>query len=399
MKRFPKLIVFLLVTLGIQAAVIGGFSFVVAGGQQITYLGQGGTHTIEEGKNFIVKRLRPFRFETVPGPTYTATDEERVWSTNGGAPQARDEEWIDIGQVGPGCEISFQAIDDDEDGRINKFYVGDEEVYTMPQGMVTSGGFTVEDSGNLRLYAEDSIGLWVNECENPPTVTPTDEPPVTETPTASATSTTPPDATGTLTGTLTATPPPGETPSPTPTGDGTPQPTPTDSPPQPTNTPTVEPTATKKPRLPSCSRINFEVAGQSARAGRYDVYEIWGRHLYTWYAEEGWQDSGWYQPIDITFENVLVEVIYQNPGGQPITLVNVNPAPNTTYGWMSRGMCHALEVAWPDTSPTISPQSPGQAQATPPAAPPSAEQNQPDAAPDPEPTAEPPPSGGTSLRG
>lgn len=389
MKKFPKIIVFLLVALGIQAAVLGGISFVAAGGQQIEYLGQGGSHTIDEGKNFIVKRLRPFRFETVPGPAYTAADDERVWSTNGGAPAAKYEDWIEFGAVVPGCEISFQAIDDDEDGRINKFYVGDQEIYSMPQGLVTSGGFTTESEGNLRLYAEDSIGMWLDKCENPPTPTPTENVP-TITPSVTPTSTTPPDPVITPTGTLTATPPVSETPPPTPT----------DSAPVPTNTPTVEPTATKKPRLPSCFRINFEVAGQSARAGRYDVYEIWGRHLYTWYADEGWQDSGWIQPIDITFENVLVDVIYSN-NGSPITLSNVNPAPNTTHGWMSRGMCHALEVAWPDTSPIISPQSPGPAQATPPSvpAPPAADQNQPDVAPDPEPTPEPPSTGGSTLRG
>ena len=25
----------------------------------------------------------------------------------------------------------------------------------------------------------------------------------------------------------------------------------------------------------------------------------------------------------------------------------LNPAPGTTYGWLARGLCHALEVSWP----------------------------------------------------
>jgi hypothetical protein len=29
----------------------------------------------------------------------------------------------------------------------------------------------------------------------------------------------------------------------------------------------------------------------------------------------------------------------------------LNPAPGTPYGWMARGVCHAIEVAWPDELP------------------------------------------------
>ena len=387
MKKLITLFAFIIVTFGIQSAVHGGLSFVVAGGQQIEYLGQGGSYTIDEGKNFIVKRLRPFQFDTVPGPSYTAAADERVWSSNGGAPSAKYQDWVEFGDVPSNCEIDFQAIDDDVDDRINKFYIGSDEVYAMPQGMVTSGSFRTNSAGNLRLYAVDSIGMWLNKCENPPTATPTEIPPSpSPSPSVTPTSTTPPDPIITPTGTLTATPPVTVSPSPTAT----------EGAPEPTNTPTVAPTATRKPRLPSCSRINFEVGGESARAGQYDVKEIWGRQLYSWIAQEGWQDSGWFQGIDITFENVLVEVIYQNPDGSPITLKILNPAPNTPYGWMSRGMCHALEVAWPD-SKSFSTNAIGPVQTTPPAAPPAPAEVQPEI--DPAPTPEPPPPSGFSLRG
>ena len=395
MKKILTLLALIIVTLGIQSAVQGGLSFAVAGGQQIDYLGQGGSYTIDAGKSFIVKRLRPFRFDSVPGPEYVAAADERVWSTNGGAPSAKFEDWVEFGQVPENCEIDYQAIDDDVDDRINKFYIDSEEIYSMPQGMVANGGFKTGSAGSLRLHAVDSIGMWLNKCENPPTVTPTEIPP---SPTVTATNT-PPEPTFTPTGTLTATPQQTETPSPseTPPSKETPSPTATIGAPEPTHTPTVEPTATKKPRLPSCSRINFDIGGDSALAGQYDVMEIGGRHLYSWFAQEGWQDSGWFHGIDITFENVLVEVIYQNPDGSPITLKMLNPAPNTPYGWMSRGICHALEVSWPDSQPLTSrPGAP--VQGTPPSASPSSPVFTPQVE-EVVPTPEPSPSSGFSLRG
>jgi hypothetical protein len=46
----------------------------------------------------------------------------------------------------------------------------------------------------------------------------------------------------------------------------------------------------------------------------------------------------------------------------------VNPAPGTPYGWLTRGVCHALEVGWPEmetaaaipplAAPTITPTQP-----------------------------------------
>jgi hypothetical protein len=79
------------------------------------------------------------------------------------------------------------------------------------------------------------------------------------------------------------------------------------------------------------------------------VQEIGGRVLASWYAEEGWMDSGWIKEIDITHENVYVQVLYYSgPGADPVELKIVNHAPDSPYGWLSWGMCHALEVAWPD---------------------------------------------------
>lgn len=423
MKRVFFLFVLITTTFVVELVVRGGPSLAVAGSQEIKYLGEGvASYTIDPGKNFIVKRLNPLRFENESGPTYEAGPWERVWSTTGSAPAVLYEEWVDFGHIPAGCRISYQAIDDDEDGRINTFYIG-SQVHSMPQGMVTSGEFETEYAGPLLFHAKDSIGMWIDICEDEPTLTPTPtelpptftptatEVPPTFTPTATEVPSTftptatdvPPTFTPTATdipSTLTPTAtnlPPSLTPTPTdvpqrftltptdvpptstptsttppdpvitPTNTstpvtpatGTPSATPTEDTPGPTITPT------KKPRLPSCTRINFEVGSDVARAGVYDVMEIGGRHLTSWHAQDGWTDSGWIEPIDITFENTFVQVIFQNQGGSPITMEILNPAPNTPYGWMSRGMCHALEVAWPDDHPPFGQPAPEPAVAIP----------------------------------
>jgi hypothetical protein len=91
------------------------------------------------------------------------------------------------------------------------------------------------------------------------------------------------------------------------------------------------------------------------------VQEIGGRVLYSWNAEDGWQDSGWVRDIDIPYESVYVQVLYyRGDGSPPIEMKMLNPAPGTPYGWLSRGQCHALEVEWPeeiaaDATPGITP--------------------------------------------
>jgi hypothetical protein len=296
----------------------------------LDYLGEGGTHTIESGRHFIVKRLAPFRFEQEPGPTYEAAANERVWASSGSPPSAHVDKWLSFGSVPENCEINFVAIDDDPDDRINVFYVDDDPIYEMNQGFVTGGSFSTDSAGELRLHAVDSIGVWLDKCENPPEPTETVPPPsitptVDETPTA------------TPTGTIEPSPTPSSTPI-TPEPEETPQ-----------STPEVTPTATSEWRYPACSRINFDLGGQVAKEGTYEMRELGGRHLYDWYALDGWTDSGWFRDIDISFRSVYVQVFYIPPGGGPRTEMKiVNPAPGTEYGWMTRNVCHAVEVAWPD---------------------------------------------------
>lgn len=301
--------------------------------------------------NFLVKRARQFKFVWVRGPTYEARAGERVWSyrgPDGGLPVLWDEV-LDLGPVQEGCVVHYVGIDDDVDNRRNTYYVDDTPVHVIEQGMTFQDSFVVPFSGNLSIVIDDSAGGWVTPCG--PTQTPTETP--TGTPTNTPTNT--PTATPTVTGTVTITPT--DTPTATPTGTITPTDTPTATPTgtitptaTPTGTLTITPTRDDKPeREPSCVRINFEVSGQAAHRGEYGVFEVGGKHLASWKADNGWQDSGWFRNIDISFENVYVKVLYfRGDGSDPIELVILNHAPDSQYGWMSWGVCHALEVAWPD---------------------------------------------------
>ncbi len=205
-----------------------------------------------------------------------------------------------------------------------------------------------------------------------PTVTPTATAVATETATAIASPTTIP----TETATATATPENYTTATATPTTEGTVTVTATATPntqatvtstpiltatvkliPLPNATMTLSPptpTPTKEPRLNACLRINFEISGDIAHPGNFVVQEVGGRLLASWHAEEGWQDSGWIRDIDITHPSVFVEVFFVSDyGGEPIKMHILNPAPDTEHGWLSRGICHALEVGWPENMPEL----------------------------------------------
>jgi hypothetical protein len=116
--------------------------------------------------------------------------------------------------------------------------------------------------------------------------------------------------------------------------------------------PSPSPTPTKRTRSNACVRIDFETGGDDAARGLYVVQETGGKLLASWYALDGWKDSGWIKEIDITHENVFVQVLYyRGPGAEPVVMRILNHAPGSPHGWMSWGVCHALEVAWPGEKP------------------------------------------------
>lgn len=121
-----------------------------------------------------------------------------------------------------------------------------------------------------------------------------------------------------------------------------------------TVTPSSRPHPTETPPQGSvCTRFDFEEGRDAERgshgAGRYEMREVLSNRLVAdWYAEDGWLDSGWIENRAISRESVHVSVFfYPAAGGGPIELEIVNPAPNTIYGWVSRGMCHAVELQFP----------------------------------------------------
>ena len=95
-------------------------------------------------------------------------------------------------------------------------------------------------------------------------------------------------------------------------------------------------------------RINFEVSGHKARSGLYLVRYPGGDELASWFARSGATDSGWIN-VEIDRKTVWVEVIYYpGPNAAGTAMRILNPAPGTAYGWVSQGVAHAIEVAWPD---------------------------------------------------
>ncbi len=344
--------------------------FAIAGATtpaSISYLGEEGSYSIDPSSNFIIKRLDPFRFEFESGPEYTAVAGERVWAFSGSetVPPADFHNWESFGSVPAGCVVEYKGIDDDVDDRVNKFYLEGDVIHTINQGLVFEGQFVVPEAGELKVFAADSAGFWIKLCDTviqptatptmvfteTPSPTPTQE--VTETPSATPTEpATTPEATVTVsptpTGEVMVTPETTATATATATAVITETPiTPTATAVSATATPELTPTATKEPRLDSCLRFNFDVSGDEAKRGLYVAQETGGRHLASWYAEEGWKDSGWIEGIDITFPSVYVHVLYYSgPDAEPVMLQIVNPAPDTSDGWLSRGICHALEIGW-----------------------------------------------------
>lgn len=339
----------------------------------LVYLGEGAATYNEPGWNFIVKRLNPYRFEFVNGPTYTATGKERVWRSMGtnGAPPAVYHVDAELGFMEKDCIIEYLVIDDDVDGRVNHFYLDDEFLLTIPEGMVSKGQVVLPRSGNLKYDSNDSIAMYISLCDSKappvdetstpdgvastPSVTPTLISTSTEVPTVIASATPLPTGTATVDIGLTLTPTVEQTavfvtPTIAPNLTITPNALTTATPtPIGTSVPTVTPTRhpTRVP-VKACLRINFEVGDGAARAGRYDVVEVGGRLLHSWEAQSGWQDSGWIYGIGITFDAVYVDVIFvPADGGPAITMRILNPAPGTNHGWLSNGVCHAIEVDWP----------------------------------------------------
>ena len=97
------------------------------------------------------------------------------------------------------------------------------------------------------------------------------------------------------------------------------------------------------------TRIDFEIAGHAAKKGHYSVQALGGGEIASWYALDGWEDSGWLSNIDIGNRTVWVEVVYYpGPDTEGTVMTILNHVPGESYGWVGSNEVHALEVAWPD---------------------------------------------------
>jgi hypothetical protein len=73
-----------------------------------------------------------------------------------------------------------------------------------------------------------------------------------------------------------------------------------------------------------------------------------GHVVATWQAQNGWLDSGWIEKRPISGDVVYVSVVfYPDAAGPPVAMEIVNPAGGTSYGWLQRGLCHAIEIQYP----------------------------------------------------
>ena len=102
----------------------------------------------------------------------------------------------------------------------------------------------------------------------------------------------------------------------------------------------------------TATRIDFEQSEDSALNGWYVVQEVNGPRVAAWYAFDGYQDSAWINDLVISNDAVHVQVLFYPPGSdastEPTVMKIINHAPGKEYGWLARGMGHALEVEFPD---------------------------------------------------
>jgi LysM repeat protein len=102
----------------------------------------------------------------------------------------------------------------------------------------------------------------------------------------------------------------------------------------------------------ACTRFNLEQGQDQVRgsqAGVYALHDVTGGQIAAWVANEGDLDSGWINGLPLSFTAVHVQVLFypQGADGAPIQMEIVNPAPDTTYGWLARGVCHSVEIQFP----------------------------------------------------
>ncbi len=102
----------------------------------------------------------------------------------------------------------------------------------------------------------------------------------------------------------------------------------------------------------ACAQFSFQ-QGKDAHLGSmpgvYALYDVTGGQIAAWSAPEGVLTSGWINDLSLIFESVYVQVIFypRHGNGDFFFMDMVNPAPGVSQGWLTRGMCHSLEIQYP----------------------------------------------------
>ncbi len=99
----------------------------------------------------------------------------------------------------------------------------------------------------------------------------------------------------------------------------------------------------------ACTQFSFHQGGGSAQAGVYALHDVTGGQIAAWSAPAGAMASGWIYDLPVAFASVHARVLFypRYGGGTAVEMTILNHAPDTSAGWLTRGLCHSLELAFP----------------------------------------------------
>jgi len=101
----------------------------------------------------------------------------------------------------------------------------------------------------------------------------------------------------------------------------------------------------------ACAQLSFaQRDGRGAQSGVYALMDVTSGQVAAWSAPAGAQNSGWIYNVPVAFNSVHVRVLFypRYGGGTAVEMPILNHAPDTAEGWLTRGMCHSLELAYPE---------------------------------------------------
>ncbi len=99
----------------------------------------------------------------------------------------------------------------------------------------------------------------------------------------------------------------------------------------------------------ACAQFSFHQGRRSAQAGVYALHDVTGGQIAAWSAPAGAMASGWIYDLPVAFASVHARVLFypRYGGGTAVEMNILNHAPDTTAGWLTRGLCHSLELTFP----------------------------------------------------